>query len=113
MRVYRYRELKPAGVPFTRKHISHLEKAGQFPSHFNLTPFSVAWVADEVDQWVDEKVRSRRVVSLPTATDEPKAPKPTPPQRRGPGRPKESSHKSKLNASPAAAPVPLAAKAPE
>jgi predicted DNA-binding transcriptional regulator AlpA len=60
MRVYRFPELKPAGVPFTRKHVTTLEKRGQFPMHFNVGENSVAWLADEVDRWVDEKVRGRR-----------------------------------------------------
>jgi predicted DNA-binding transcriptional regulator AlpA len=63
-RIYRFRELKPAGVPFTRKHIVTLMKRGQFPQQFNLTDFSVAWVADEVDAWVGSKIRARRVVPM-------------------------------------------------
>lgn len=58
-RVYRFRDLKSAGIPFTRKHITHLEKHGLFPKHFNITDFSVGWVAAEVDAWVESKVRSR------------------------------------------------------
>ena len=30
-RVYRFRDLRNAGVSYTRKHITHLEKAGAFP----------------------------------------------------------------------------------
>jgi predicted DNA-binding transcriptional regulator AlpA len=61
-RVYRFPELKIAGVPFTRKHVTALEKKGEFPQHFNITDFSVGWVADEVDKWVESKIRSRSVV---------------------------------------------------
>jgi predicted DNA-binding transcriptional regulator AlpA len=58
-RVYRFRELRAAGVPFTRKHVTTLEKRGEFPQHFNITRFSVAWVAEEIDDWVSRAIRSR------------------------------------------------------
>ena len=64
IRTYRFRDLKAAGVPFTRKHVTTLEGRGEFPQHFNITDFSVAWVADEVDAWVLSKVRARRVVPI-------------------------------------------------
>jgi predicted DNA-binding transcriptional regulator AlpA len=63
MRVYRFRELKGAGVPFCRKHIAHLENLGDFPMHFNIGKNTIAWVAGEVDQWVEERVRRRRPLS--------------------------------------------------
>lgn len=61
MKAYRFRDLKAAGVPFTRKHISFLERTGRFPQHFNLTEFSIGWVAAEVDAWVEERIRARPV----------------------------------------------------
>jgi predicted DNA-binding transcriptional regulator AlpA len=64
MRVYRFADLKPAGVPFTRKHVTTLEKRDEFPPHFQLGPNSVAWVGDEVDAWVEGKIRARRVVPI-------------------------------------------------
>jgi len=47
-RVYRFRDLKGAGVSYTRKHITDLEKRGEFPMHFQLGPNSIGWVAEEV-----------------------------------------------------------------
>ena len=64
-RVYRFPELKQAGVPFTRKHITTLEKQGDFPMHFHITDFSVGWVAAEVDAWVEERIRRRPVPPAP------------------------------------------------
>lgn len=58
-RVYRFRDLRPAGVSFTRKHITTLEREGAFPMHFNLGERAVGWVADEVDAWVDDRIRRR------------------------------------------------------
>jgi prophage regulatory protein len=56
-RIYRYADLKPAGVPFTRKHINTLESRDEFPRRVHLTSFSIGWVAEEVDRWVEEKIR--------------------------------------------------------
>jgi hypothetical protein len=62
MRVYRFQDLRGAGVHFVRKHIRALERAGEFPQHFNLGEKAVGWVAEEVDAWVDAKIRARRPV---------------------------------------------------
>lgn len=59
MRLYRFRDLRTAGVPFTRKHITTLEKRSGFPQHVDLTEFSIAWVAAEVDEWVERRIRAR------------------------------------------------------
>jgi predicted DNA-binding transcriptional regulator AlpA len=67
MRVYRFRDLKGAGVPFTRKHVNHLEKNGKFPRHFNIGDNSVGWVADEVGGWVEDRVRGRDFALAPGA----------------------------------------------
>jgi predicted DNA-binding transcriptional regulator AlpA len=90
-RVYRHRDLKTAGVPFTRKHITTLEKRGEFPQHFNITDFSVGWVASEVDAWVESKIRSR-AAAVPRPP-EPKAAArnpPAPPHRGGRSAPVRS-----------------------
>jgi prophage regulatory protein len=73
-RVYRFRDLSSAGVPYTRKHITALEKRGEFPMHFQLGANSVAWVAEEVDQWVEERIRRRPVI---VAHGAPASPQPT------------------------------------
>ncbi len=68
MRSLRFRELKTAGVPFTRKHITHMEKQGTFPPHFVVGEKTVLWVADEVEEWVAQRVRARRLVPIPQAS---------------------------------------------
>jgi predicted DNA-binding transcriptional regulator AlpA len=59
MKAYRFRDLRAAGVPFVRKHIATLEKRGDFPQHFQLGQNSVAWVGEEVDHWVEQRIRAR------------------------------------------------------
>jgi prophage regulatory protein len=72
MRTYRYRQLKSAGVPFTYKHIRTLEDRNKFPRHFNIGENSVGWVADEVDAWVEERVRNRRNAPIPSNSEIPR-----------------------------------------
>jgi predicted DNA-binding transcriptional regulator AlpA len=71
MRLYRFRDLKGAGVPFTRKHVTHLEKLGKFPSHFKIGENSVTWIADEVDRWVEDRIRRRDFAPGPRPSREP------------------------------------------
>jgi predicted DNA-binding transcriptional regulator AlpA len=59
MRIYRFRDLRSAGVPYTRKHLTTLEKRGEFPQHIRLGPNSVGWVGEEVDAWIEERIRAR------------------------------------------------------
>jgi prophage regulatory protein len=71
MRIYRFHQLRGAGVPFTRKHVRTLEKVDQFPRHVNFGVSTVAWIADEVDEWVEERVRDRRQLPRRGATPMP------------------------------------------
>ena len=36
----------------------NLEKAGDFPRHFMLTPRCAVWFEDEVDAWLEERQRT-------------------------------------------------------
>jgi prophage regulatory protein len=69
-RIYRFPDLRVAGVPFHRVHVDRLEKRGQFPKRFKLGANSVAWDADEVDQWFQDRKASRTPakVSEPTVS---------------------------------------------
>jgi prophage regulatory protein len=59
VRIYRFRDLRDAGVPFTRKHVDHLEKHGDFPKRFNYGANSVGWVGAKIDAWVQDRIASR------------------------------------------------------
>jgi prophage regulatory protein len=61
MRVYLFPDLRPAGVPFTRKHLTTLEarEPPEFPRRFRIGENTVGWLATEVDQWVEDKIRDR------------------------------------------------------
>jgi prophage regulatory protein len=54
------KELKSIyGVPYSFAHIARLEVAGQFPSRVRLGACRVAWVAEEVENWIEERVANR------------------------------------------------------
>lgn len=48
-----------ARVPYTRKHLYELEKAGRFPRRIKLGPNSVAWIESEVEAWISERIQER------------------------------------------------------
>ena len=47
------------GVPYSFAHIARLEAAGQFPKRVRLGACRVAWVAEEVQAWIDERIATR------------------------------------------------------
>jgi prophage regulatory protein len=54
------KELKSVfGIPYSSQHIARLEVAGCFPKRVQLGPCRVAWIADEVQDWMDRRVAQR------------------------------------------------------
>jgi prophage regulatory protein len=54
------KELKSVyGIPYCFAHIRRLEIAGQFPKRIQLGACRVAWVAEEVDDWIEERIANR------------------------------------------------------
>jgi prophage regulatory protein len=51
------------GVPYSFAHIARLEAAGQFPTRVRLGACRVAWLSDEVQNWIDERVAKRAIPS--------------------------------------------------
>lgn len=61
------KELKTVfGVPYSFQHIARLEAAGEFPKRVKLGACRVAWVAEEVQCWIDERVAQRNIASSPS-----------------------------------------------
>ena len=54
------------GVPYSFAHIARLEAAGQFPKRVRLGACRVAWLAEEVQNWIDERVAIRDMASSPS-----------------------------------------------
>lgn len=59
MRALRYPELKSRKVPLSKPQIDRLEAAGDFPKRIQLGPKSVAWIEDEVDEWLRGRAARR------------------------------------------------------
>ena len=58
------KELKSIyGVPYSFAHIARLEGAGKFPKRVTLGACRVAWVAEEVEVWIDERIANRATQS--------------------------------------------------
>ena len=51
------------GVPYSFAHIARLEAAGQFPKRVRLGACRVAWLAEEIQSWIDERVANRDTAS--------------------------------------------------
>lgn len=47
------------GVPYSFTHIKRLEDAGKFPLRVKLGQCRVAWVAEEVEAWIEERISQR------------------------------------------------------
>ena len=58
MRALRFPDLKKK-VPLSRPQVDRLEAAGDFPKRIQLGPKSVAWVEDEVDEWIAARAARR------------------------------------------------------
>jgi prophage regulatory protein len=46
-------------VPYSRQHITRLEKTGQFPSRVRLGQCRVGWYVDEIEDWLNSRPRAR------------------------------------------------------
>jgi prophage regulatory protein len=54
------KELKTVlGIPYSFAHIARLEAAGRFPRRVKLGACRVAWMLDEVLEWIEERVAQR------------------------------------------------------
>jgi prophage regulatory protein len=59
VRLLRFSQLKSKGVSWSRMHVDRLEKQGKFPRRVHLGPATVAWVEEEIDQMLADKVAER------------------------------------------------------
>jgi prophage regulatory protein len=54
------KELKSIyGIPYSFVHIARLEQAGAFPKRVQLGKCRVAWLAEEVEAWIEERAALR------------------------------------------------------
>lgn len=58
-RTIRRRELHQI-IPLAETTIYDMERHGEFPRRFNLTPRCVVWDLEEVEAWIEERKRQSR-----------------------------------------------------
>jgi prophage regulatory protein len=62
VRLLSYDELRPLkGIPYSKVHIWRLEREGRFPKRVPLGESRHGWVESEIDNWIAERMASRRV----------------------------------------------------
>jgi prophage regulatory protein len=54
-----YKELQILGIRYTRDHLRVKVAAGEFPRPINLSQSRIAWVEQEVLDWVSARVAER------------------------------------------------------
>ena len=54
------------GIPYSIVHIRRLETAGQFPLRVQLGQCRVAYVAEEVEEWIEKRIAARGTSTVPS-----------------------------------------------
>src|SRR5438067_572351 len=54
-----FSELRNEGVLYTRRHVDRLEAEGKFPKRVPVGDARVAWVAQEVRDWIEKRINAR------------------------------------------------------
>jgi prophage regulatory protein len=52
-------DLRARGIKYSRPHLDRLMKAGKFPRHIKLGENRNAWLAHEIDAWIDSRIAER------------------------------------------------------
>lgn len=64
MRVLSFPDLKEKkGIAWTRQHVWRQINAGRFPKPVKLGEATVAWVEDEIDAWLDQRIAERNTAA--------------------------------------------------
>lgn len=66
-RLYRYDDLVAMGIVNNRVTLARWRNTQGFPHPAQLGPNSVAWLADEVDAWVNARTAARSTSQQPAA----------------------------------------------
>jgi predicted DNA-binding transcriptional regulator AlpA len=58
-RMYRFRDLKSLGHPFSKAHTYRLIAVGEFPPPVKLGKNTSAWLEEEIDAWQEARIAAR------------------------------------------------------
>jgi predicted DNA-binding transcriptional regulator AlpA len=59
--IYSRGDLRRRGIAISNTTLLRLEKTGKFPARIRLSPHCIAWVAAEIDAYIDELASAREV----------------------------------------------------
>jgi len=60
MKLLMFEELKPSkGVPYCRDHLRTKVAKKEFPAPIPLSPGRIAWIEEEIDDWIAERAAER------------------------------------------------------
>jgi prophage regulatory protein len=60
VRLLDFKDLKlQKGIPYTRRHLQRKVAAGEFPRPVSLSTHRIAWVEQEIDQWLADRLTAR------------------------------------------------------
>lgn len=65
-RIYSHEQVL-AKVPMCARTILNMEKRGEFPRRFRVSPRRVGWDADEVETWIAARKQERQQAAAPGA----------------------------------------------
>jgi Prophage CP4-57 regulatory protein (AlpA) len=56
-RMIAFEDLPAKGIRFHRNYLRSLWMEGRFPKPIHLSPRKIAWVEEEVDEWIENKIK--------------------------------------------------------
>lgn len=60
MKLIDFKQLKPEkGLSYSRDHLRRKCKAGEFPKPISVSDRRIAWIEDEVDAWLADRIAMR------------------------------------------------------
>jgi prophage regulatory protein len=63
-RVLSYPDLKnKKGIAWSRQHVYRQVNAGKFPAPIKLGEATIAWIEDEIDAWLDQRIAERNTAA--------------------------------------------------
>ena len=54
-----YDDLRKRGINYSNPHLWRLERDEKFPKRVKLSAGRIAWVAEEIDDWLAQKIAAR------------------------------------------------------
>lgn len=59
-RLLAYKDLKDFGLRYSRSHVYRLMRAGTFPKPIHLSEGAIAWLKEEIEAWIQERIDASR-----------------------------------------------------